>query len=167
MHYLVVVLNVQKDSMFTSIENSESLSFLNRAGQFRLDEVHKPSSLRRYVDLHQLVFSGFRNIHVPVCLYYTISISQSNLFGFEEIIGHIQVDTCAPLLHGLVLVPRRSGIMSDKDPVFRDRLRGVLIVRIILAIAPCEIVDVVLHEIPIGSEVLCDVELFVDLARLI
>ena len=56
-------------------------------------------------------------------------------------------------------------VVCDKDALLRQTLDALL--RGILGLTPCEIIDVFLQKLPVLPQILSDIELLVYLARLI
>ena len=94
-----------------------------------------------------------------------VSIIQSELLALEEIIRVVEVNSWAPCALLRILVPSCRWVVCYENSLLGQTFYTSLLG--IVCNAPREIVHILLEELPCGAQVLCDVELFVDFARII
>lgn len=165
-----VVRNVEEDLLLGRVHHCEVISHVEVLRQSSPPEVKELGMSTRYIDADVLVRDGLGDEHVVLRHDDAVTSIEDFVHGLEEVVGLVEVDALLPSLAGL-LVALEVWVVCDEDAGLRllladfaeaksDALR-------LLGDTPSEVEDVALHELPSLTEVLCHVELLVDLARLV
>lgn len=124
----------------------------------------------RYVDADVLVRDGLGDEHVVLCHDDAVTSIEDFVHGLEEVVRLVEVDALLPSLTGL-LVALEVWVVRDEDAglglLLADFAEAKSDALRLLGDTPSEVEDVALHELPGLAEVLCHVQLLVDLARLV
>jgi len=124
----------------------------------------------RYVDADVLVRDGLGDEHVVLCHDDAVTSIEDFVHGLEEVVRLVEVDALLPSLTGL-LVALEVWVVRDEDAglglLLADFAEAKSDALRLLGDTPSEVEDVALHELPSLAEVLCHVQLLVDLARLV